>query len=79
MRAIVTVVMLDMWKPPKGTPKIGGIDVFDRFSTDVNSVHKSILLETTFRLSIDQIEKLALEMVSISGRKARVSRVEYID
>ena len=55
-----------------GVPKETGIDILGRFSTDINSRHKSILVGGS---TLEDIEKIALGKVSGS----RISRIEVIE
>ena len=69
MLAIVTLVIKDL---KKGVPKDTGIDILGRFSTDVHSRHKSILVGAS---TLEDVEKIALNTVPDS----RISRIEVLE
>jgi hypothetical protein len=75
MKAIVTVVLEGM---KKGIPKAEGFDILKRYSTDVGSRHKSVLIETESLDGIGDIEQLALEKFDKLW-SPRISRIEILE
>ena len=76
MKAIVTVVITTPLVNIAG-PKNRGWDSLGRFSTDVASVHKSILIDDC--ISIDDAERQAADILKVHGLTGRISRTEVID
>lgn len=86
MRAIVTVVIKNL---EKGKPKSVGMDILGRFSTDKDSRHKSLLIESKTVIPTQEIEDKALTLVYqhfskygldyLITNNLSISRVEIID
>ena len=76
MKAIVTVVLTEL---PSHQSKTIGVDLLGRLSTDMNSKHKSLLIEYLKPIPLQEIESKALECLEENKLKGRVSRIEILE